>query len=74
MAEDYRRHFEPAAFRPVLQLWARCYREMRCGQRVEPLEEPGKARRALEMALVSQVSCLKHDAAEELLSPKLRLR
>ena len=29
---DYRRHFEPEAFRPVLQLWVRCYREMRCSE------------------------------------------
>ena len=37
---DYRRHFEPTAFRPALRLWSRCYREMRCAVREE---EPGQA-------------------------------
>lgn len=29
---DYRRHFEPEAFGPALQLWARCYRETRSSE------------------------------------------
>lgn len=31
---DYRRHFEPEAFRPALQLWAQCYRETRTSEPV----------------------------------------
>lgn len=31
---DYRRHFEPEAFRPALQLFAQCYRETRTSELV----------------------------------------
>ncbi|CAK9026447.1 unnamed protein product [Durusdinium trenchii] len=65
---DYRRHYEPVAFAPVLRLWARCYREMRCS------ELAGRDRRTSEdteleqdPALSEKATFMRDEESEELL-------